>query len=73
MHQKNKYDDDVEAQKTDTIFFEGYLLDKKFNGFGSLMTSLHSYSGDYKGGLKHGLGSLKFADESKYIGFFEKD
>ena len=67
VNQKNRYDDDVEVQKTDTIYFEGNLTNQHFNGFCGLMTSLHSYSGDYKNGMKHGLGSLKFGYESKYI------
>lgn len=68
VNQKNRYDDDVEVQKTDTIYFEGNLAFKKFDGFCGLMTSLYSYTGDFKNGLRHGLGSLKFADESKYVG-----
>ena len=56
----------------DLILFKGFLKEGKFHSFGMLQTQFFGYCGDYKLGIRHGLGSLNFEDGRKYIGSFEK-
>lgn len=72
VNQNHRYLTGFNDQRhTDTILFKGQIKNQHFENFCSLQTTSFGYCGDYKKGVRHGLGSLKYSNGSNYLGKFD--